>query len=88
VTEPLAVSYAEAAQLLGVSERTVKELAAQREFPIVRLGGRVVVPVRALDEWLTRRALASLENEDAQPHHPRLSVQEEPHGARRRPKAV
>lgn len=88
MTDRLAVTKAEAGEMLGISQRTVEELIARRAFPVLRLGARVVVPVRALEEWSTQAALASVENEDAQPHHPRLSVQEEAHGPRRRPRAV
>jgi excisionase family DNA binding protein len=84
----LAVSKAEAAELLGVSERLVEKLIGSRSFPVLRLGDRVVVPVRALEEWSTRAALASLENEDDRPRHPRPVVEEERGSSTRRPRAV
>ena len=61
---PFAVSKAEAADLLGVSSRLVETLIARREFPVLRLGDRVVVPLRALEEWATTQALASLANDE------------------------
>ena len=52
VDERLALSIAEAARVLGVSEGHVRNLMP--ELPHVRLGGRVVFPVEALREWLRK----------------------------------
>jgi excisionase family DNA binding protein len=50
----LALSLAEAARALGVSERHVREILP--DLPHVHLGRRVVIPVDALREWLRERA--------------------------------
>ena len=42
----------EAAQLLGVGERTYRSAAARGEVPIVRVGRRVVVPGAQLARFL------------------------------------
>ncbi len=55
----LALSLAEAARTLGVSERHLRSILP--ELPHLHLGARVVIPVDALREWLRGRA----ENEDA-----------------------
>ncbi len=52
----LALSLAEAARALGVSERHVREMLS--ELPHVHLGRRVVIPVDSLREWLRDRARA------------------------------
>lgn len=53
----LALPVAQAAELLSVSERTLRTLLAQDpSLPRVRLGRRVVIPVRELEEWINRRA--------------------------------
>jgi len=52
----LALSLAEAARALGVSERHVREIPS--ELPHVHLGRRVVIPVDSLREWLRDRARA------------------------------
>lgn len=44
----------EVAQMLRVTERTVRNYAARHGLPVVRLPGRAVVPRRELDEWLER----------------------------------
>jgi excisionase family DNA binding protein len=47
---PIAVSIAEAATALGISERHARNLAHDGEIPTIALGGRAVVPVRWLEE--------------------------------------
>lgn len=50
--EPLAVSAPEAARLLGVSKPKVYELMGQEGFPSFKLGGRTLVSVDGLREWV------------------------------------
>ena len=56
MTEPLpldsrlALRPKEAAEALGISERTIRQLLP--ELPTVRRGGVVLVPVAGLREWL------------------------------------
>lgn len=46
------LSISEAAAMLGISRPSIYQLIHSADFPIVRLGGRVLVPVRQLQEWL------------------------------------
>jgi excisionase family DNA binding protein len=50
----LAVSMDEAARLLGVSPRTVANLARANRLTSRRIGRRRVIPVSALDAFLRR----------------------------------
>jgi excisionase family DNA binding protein len=50
--EPVAVSKSEAAQMLGVSVRTIDRLIALKELPVRRLGRRVVIPRNGLQNLL------------------------------------
>ena len=53
-----AVAIPVAAQLLAVSESTLRRLIDRGEFPSVKFGERVVIPLAQLDDWLathTRR---------------------------------
>lgn len=59
----LALSVPEAAEALGVSERHLRALLP--ELPHVRLGGRVVLPVEGLREWLKARAQREQNRVDA-----------------------
>jgi excisionase family DNA binding protein len=52
----LALTVPEAAAALGVSERHLRGMLP--ELPHVHLGGRVVVPIDLLREWLRERAQA------------------------------
>ena len=53
--EPLAVSAAEAARLLGVSRPTLYQLLNRADFPSFRVGGRVLVSVAGLQDWIDRQ---------------------------------
>lgn len=48
----LALTAAEAAEALGVSERHVTTLVARDELPHVRLGHRIVFPVDVLRDFM------------------------------------
>ena len=54
LTERMALSVQEAGALLGISRDLAYDLVARRELPSVRLGRRLVVPRRALEEALER----------------------------------
>lgn len=54
----LAYSASEAAQMLGVSLRTVRNLIARGDLRAVRIGRRVVIPVRFLEDLLDRSTSA------------------------------
>ena len=55
-TEKLAYNAREAAAALGVSLPTFYILAGRPDFPVVRVGRRVLVPVDGLREWLAKEA--------------------------------
>lgn len=52
----LALSVEEAGALLGISRDLAYDLVARRELPSIRLGRRLVVPRRALEEAIGRMA--------------------------------
>jgi excisionase family DNA binding protein len=54
--ERLALSVEEAGALLGISRDLAYDLVAIGQLPSVRLGRRLVVPRRALEEALNRLA--------------------------------
>jgi excisionase family DNA binding protein len=58
IGERLALSVEEAGGLLGISRDLAYDLVARGELPSVRLGRRLVVPRRALEEALHRLAEA------------------------------
>jgi excisionase family DNA binding protein len=54
LNQRLALSVEEAGALLGISRDLAYDLVARRELPSVRLGRRLVVPRRALEDALSR----------------------------------
>ncbi len=48
----LAITVSEAASQLGIGRNTAYEAARRGEIPTVRIGGRILVPVSALDRLL------------------------------------
>ena len=51
-TPRAAYSVKEAAQALGMSHQTIYNLIHADDFPAVKIGGRTLVQVAALDDWL------------------------------------
>jgi len=52
----LAISVDTAASSIGVSGPTLRRLIRKGAFPGVFIGRRVVVPLRALEDWLAAKA--------------------------------
>jgi hypothetical protein len=62
---PLALAPRDAARALGVSERTLWTYTRRHGVPHVRLGRRILYPVRELADWLARRAATETAAADA-----------------------
>lgn len=58
MTDKLTYSAREAAAALGVSLPTFYTLSAREDFPVIRIGRRIVVPVDGLRRWLDKQAAA------------------------------
>lgn len=54
--EKLAYNVKEAAATLGISLPTFYELSNRADFPCVRIGRRIIVPVDSLRAWLAKEA--------------------------------
>lgn len=48
----LALNAAEAAEMLGVSLPTLRQLTHRTDFPAVKLGRRYIIPLAGLQRWL------------------------------------
>lgn len=59
--EKLALSVAEAAELLGVSRPTVYDLIHRPDFPSFKVGSRTLISRSGLAAWVDRQAGASEE---------------------------
>ena len=55
-TEKLALSAAEAAQLIGVSKPTIYCLCKRDDFPSFYVGGRLLISRRGLEVWVEQQA--------------------------------
>lgn len=53
---PLFLSAKLVAQTLGVSISSAYELMAEKDFPSVRIGSRIVVPKDEFRKWVGRQA--------------------------------
>ncbi len=54
MTEKLTLSVEEAGKLLGVSRQIAYQLSRRADFPTLRIGRRVLVPRKQLEEWIER----------------------------------
>ena len=52
----MALNVSQAAARIGVSRPTMYELMNQSGFPVVRVGRRCLIPIRAFDNWLNEKA--------------------------------
>lgn len=55
--EPLAVSTSEAARLLNISRPTLYTLLNREDFPSFRVGGRVLISVSGLQDWINQQTV-------------------------------
>lgn len=53
-----AYSVNEAAEALGLSRQTVYSLIHTPSFPSVKVGGRTLIPVAALETWLNTQMMS------------------------------
>ena len=54
----IALTLKEAADAIGVSEPTMRELANKPGFPAIRVGNRWVIPTAAFTAWLNEQGRA------------------------------
>jgi excisionase family DNA binding protein len=57
--KPLMVTYRQAAELLGVCERSVWKLVDENELKAVRIGRSVRIPVVELERFINERSAAA-----------------------------
>lgn len=48
----LTLTVEEVGELLGISRPTAYELTKRSDFPVLRIGRRIVIPVDGLNEWV------------------------------------
>ena len=50
--EPLAISVAEAATMLGISRPVVYTLMHREDFPSFKIGNRLLISIEGLKKWI------------------------------------
>jgi len=58
VEEKIALNVSEAAAALGISRPTLYQLCRRDDFPVARVGGRILFPREKLQAWLEKQAEA------------------------------
>ena len=53
---PVTVNILEAAQLLGVGESLMRQLAHRRDFPAFKVGNRTLISYDGLRQWAMQQA--------------------------------
>ena len=56
IENALALSIEEAGRRMNLSRCSMYKLARAEGFPSVRVGGRIVIPIRELEAWLADQA--------------------------------
>ena len=64
MTEKLTLSVEEAGKVLGVSRQIAYQLSRRADFPTLRIGRRVLVPRKQLEEWIARQVTSAEVNSD------------------------
>ena len=49
-------SVEEAAQVVGISARYMYDLVRTKGFPVIKVGRRLLIPIKGLDQWLDEQA--------------------------------
>ena len=57
--QPLAIPEREAAELLGVSERTLFNMRQDGQIPFLRMRSRIMYSPTALEKWIESREVAA-----------------------------
>jgi len=55
------ITAKEAAQYLSLSTDTIYRMASQKKLPYLKIGGRVLFDLRALDRWIEKRMVREKE---------------------------
>ncbi len=53
---PLFLNAETISKLLGISSTTVYEMMHQKDFPVLRVGNRMVVPKEKFKEWVEKNS--------------------------------
>lgn len=58
--EKLTYSVPEAAEILGISKSRMYELTRSEGFPSLKIGKRILVPIKGLERWVEKQAASAM----------------------------
>ena len=64
MNEKLTLNLEEAGKLLGISRQTVYLLSRREDFPVLRIGRRILIPRKQLEAWMDRNVTGTEVNFD------------------------
>ena len=47
----------ELAQVMGIGENSARQLTRRKGFPVIRVGSRILIPIRKFEDWLNNEAI-------------------------------
>lgn len=50
--ERLTFTTGEAAQVLGIGKSKMSQLTKSKDFPVIRVGRRILIPIYKFEEWI------------------------------------
>ena len=50
--ERLTFTVGEAAQVLGIGTSKMSQLTKSKDFPVIRVGRRILIPIHKFEEWI------------------------------------
>ena len=50
--EKLAINVKEAAKLLGIGVNSMYDLVHREDFPVIKVGARLIIPLDAFHHWV------------------------------------
>lgn len=66
MNEKLTLNLEEAGKLLGVSRQTAYLLTRRSDFPVLRIGRRILIPRKQLETWMDRQVIGMEAEDDNQ----------------------
>lgn len=65
MNEKLTLSVEEMGKMLGVSRQVAFSLVHRADFPVLRIGKRILVPKKQLEAWMDRQVNGDEQYEEA-----------------------
>lgn len=57
MAEKMVLTVEETREMLGIARPTVYQLVHRKDFPVIRIGRRILVPKKQLEDWIDRQIM-------------------------------